>query len=142
VSDPTEAITQAIRYHGFDLVYADPDRSRCAYTPDGYVCAWAGSEHGHAAHVAEMIVEALTANGWALVQLPEPTSTRYEGDDHEPVDRKAWKAGHDFEASVWYPGEVQLSVFMDVWEAFEPFSAADARALAAALLAAAKESEQ
>jgi hypothetical protein len=91
---------------------------------------------------AQNIIAALSEAGFVITQLPKPTSERYEGDEHEPVDRKAWKAGADFETSVWYPNQVQLSVYMDVWEAFEPFSAGNARELAAALLAAAEEADQ
>jgi hypothetical protein len=73
--------------------------------------------------------------------LPEPTSTRYEGDEHEPMDRLAWRASHDYEVSVWHPGQVQLSFYADVWEAFEPMSVEEARALGMALLAGALEAE-
>lgn len=77
-----------------------------------------------------------------LVPIPTPTSTRYEGEDHEPTDRLAWRAGHDYEVSVWYPGQVQLSFYADVWEAFEPMDTEQARKLAYALLAGALQAEK
>jgi hypothetical protein len=77
-----------------------------------------------------------------LVPIPTPDSTRYEGEEHEHVDRLAWRAGHDFEVSVWYPGQVQLSFYADVWEAFEPMNTEEARKLAYALLAGALAAEK
>lgn len=70
------------------------------------------------------------------VQLPEPTSTRYEGPDHEPADRLGWwEHGSLWGVSQWgYPNQVQLAFN---GEPFEPLSSDEARFLAAALLAAA-----
>lgn len=70
------------------------------------------------------------------VQLPEPTSTRYEGPDHEPADRPGWwEHGSLWGVSQWgYPNQVQLAFN---GEPFEPLSSDEARFLAAALLAAA-----
>lgn len=70
------------------------------------------------------------------VQLPEPNSTRYDGDEHEPADRLGWwQDGNPFAVTQWgYPNQVQLAINN---EPFEPLSSAQARFLAAALLAAA-----
>jgi hypothetical protein len=75
----------------------------------------------------------------AIVELPEPDSTRYDGDDHEPQDRLCWLPGDDFEVSVWNPGEVQRCGFG--WGDFEPLSVAEARTTAMSLLAAANAAE-
>lgn len=84
----------------------------------------------------------LSLGGIAIVELPEPDSTRYEGDEHEPVDRLAWRAGN-WSASVWEYPEVQLSeAISGFWYTHEPISIKDARALAAALLAAADKAEE
>jgi hypothetical protein len=82
----------------------------------------------------------------ATVELPEPDSTRYEGDEHEPMDRLSWQDRGGFEVSNWLQNEVQLSVWANngsfgSWEAFEPITARAARDLAAALLAAAEAAE-
>jgi len=74
------------------------------------------------------------------VQLPEPTSTRYDGDEHEPADRLGWwQDGNPFAVTQWgYPNQVQLAINN---EPFEPLSSAQARFLAAALLAAAARAD-
>jgi hypothetical protein len=81
----------------------------------------------------------LSLPGIAIVELPEPDSTRYDGDDHEPQDRLCWLPGDDFEVSVWNPGEVQRCGFG--WGDFEPLSVAEARTTAVSLLAAANAAE-
>lgn len=97
------------------------DRCRCGFAPP---------THDHADD-SGAVLKLVT------VALPEPDSTRYEGDEHEPADRLAWRSAN-WAASVWKYPEVQLSaVFDSGWETFEPFSIAEARSLAAALLAAA-----
>ncbi len=74
------------------------------------------------------------------VQLPEPNSTRYDGDEHEPADRLGWwQDGNPFAVTQWgYPNQVQLAINN---EPFEPLSSAQARFLAAALLAAAARAD-
>lgn len=73
------------------------------------------------------------------IDLPEPDSTRYEGDEHEPMDRLAWMPGDEFEVSVWHRGEVQRYGYG--WGDGQPLSAKEARTVAAALLAAAVAAE-
>lgn len=81
----------------------------------------------------------LSLPGIAITELPEPDSTRYDGDEHEPEDRLCWLPGDDFEVSVWNQGEVQREGFG--WGDLEPLSVAEARTVAAALLAAANATE-
>jgi hypothetical protein len=81
----------------------------------------------------------LSAPGIAIVELPEPDSTRYEGDEHEPEDRLCWLPGDDFEVSVWNQGEIQREGFG--WGDLEPLSSTEARTVAATLLAAANAAE-
>ncbi|UVK60613.1 hypothetical protein SEA_PETERSON_65 [Mycobacterium phage Peterson] len=108
-------------------------------SPEGYViecaCGWYYTREDHAKHQAEIIV---SLPGVAVIQLPEPTSTRYEGDEHEPMDRLSWQVNGEFEASVWNVGEVQISEFLDVWEVREPISPDVAEHFGIALIAAAK----
>jgi hypothetical protein len=73
-----------------------------------------------------------------VVELPEPDSTRYDGDEHAPVDRPAWDGGGRFWVSHWKYPEVQVTYD---GEPFEPISIGVARSLAAALLAAANAAE-
>ncbi|UJE15545.1 hypothetical protein SEA_DUSSY_79 [Mycobacterium phage Dussy] len=77
-----------------------------------------------------------TAPGVAVIQLPEPNSTRYEDDEFPPADRLAWWCpGSLFGISQWgYPNEVQIAYN---GEPFEPVNIIEARFIAAALLAAA-----
>ena len=86
------------------------------------------------------VTEAVRAAGLAVIQLPQPDSTRYEGEEHQPEDRLAWMPGDEFEVSVWHSGEVQRYGFG--WGDGEPLSVAEARTIAAALLAAAEAAEQ
>ncbi|AVJ49527.1 hypothetical protein SEA_MARYBETH_59 [Mycobacterium phage MaryBeth] len=76
--------------------------------------------------------------GVAVIQLPEPNSTRYEDEDDEfpPADRLAWwYPGSLFGISQWgYPNEVQIAYN---GEPFKPVNIIEARFIAAALLAAA-----
>lgn len=83
---------------------------------------------------AAYIFDALKAARIAVVELPEPDSTRYEGDEHESQDRLCWMPGDDFEVSVWNPGEVQRHGFG--WGDAEPLSADEAWRVGLALLAA------
>lgn len=79
----------------------------------------------------------------ANVTLPPPDSTRYEGDEHEHVDRLSWRPAHDIEVSVWHPGEVQIGRLLDFgWEAEEPVDADTARKFGLTLLAAADAAER
>ncbi|AYD87831.1 hypothetical protein SEA_ARCUSANGELUS_83 [Mycobacterium phage ArcusAngelus] len=78
--------------------------------------------------------------GVAVIQLPEPNSTRYEDDEFPPADRLAWWCpGSLFGISQWgYPNEVQIAYN---GEPFEPVNIIEARFIAAALLAAAAAAE-
>lgn len=90
--------------------------------------------------IANAITETvMSLPGIAIVELPEPDSTRYEGDEHEPSDRLCWMPGDDFEVSVWNRGEVQRDGYG--WGDIKPLSVAEARTVAAALLAAANAAE-
>ncbi|QBC87364.1 hypothetical protein [Mycobacterium avium] len=89
--------------------------------------------------LATDIISALKAERIAIVELPPHDSDRYEGDEHEPRDRLCWMPGDDFEVSVWYHSEVQRRGYG--WGDLEPLSVADARSIAAALLAAANAAE-
>ncbi len=91
------------------------------------------------ADLTSHIVAALSEAGLAVVALPEPDSTRYTGDEHEPADRLSWMPGDDFEVSVWHHGEVQRWGYG--WGDDEPLSVAEARTIAVALLAAANAAE-
>lgn len=95
---------------------------------------------GYGEHLADTV---LSLPGIAIVALPEADSTRYEGDEHEPMDRLAWTAG-GWAASVWEYPEVQLSGRCNdgFWQTYEPVTIAEARALAAAPLAAANAAER
>jgi hypothetical protein len=88
--------------------------------------------------LADHLLAGLKAAGYAVVELPKPDSTRYEGDEHEPEDRLAWATGSQFAVSVWKYPEVQVA-FSD--EPFEPITIGDARRFARALLAAADAAE-
>lgn len=82
----------------------------------------------------------LSLPGIAIVELPEPDSTRYEGDEHEHEDRLCWMPGDDFEISVWQRAEIQRCGYG--WGDMEPISATEGRTIAAALLASADAAEQ
>ncbi|ATN88571.1 hypothetical protein SEA_DAWORST_79 [Mycobacterium phage DaWorst] len=85
----------------------------------------------------EILADALLSlPGVAVIQLPEPNSTRYEDDEFPPADRLAWWCpGSLFGISQWgYPNEVQIAYN---GEPFEPVNIIEARFIAAALLAAA-----
>ncbi|WNO26126.1 hypothetical protein SEA_SAINTS25_43 [Mycobacterium phage Saints25] len=84
-------------------------------------------------HQADVIA---SLPGVAVIQLPEPNSTRYEDDEFPPADRLAWWCpGSLFGISQWgYPNEVQIAYN---GEPFEPVNIIEARFIAAALLAAA-----
>jgi hypothetical protein len=86
------------------------------------------------------ILGVLKAAGYAVVELPEANSTRYEGDEHESMDRLGWwQAGSPFGVTQWRNSdEVQLAYEN---EPFEPLSTSEARFIAAALLAAAGAAE-
>lgn len=86
-----------------------------------------------AAGIGHFIIDGLADAGYAVVQLPEPDSTRYEGDEHEPIDRLAWCTGSRFAVSHWEYPEVQVA-YDD--EPLEPIGIDEARRFAAALLAA------
>lgn len=90
------------------------------------------------AHVADAVATEL-ASRYAIVELPEPDSTRYEGEEFPPADRLAWIGAGPIAVSVWDYPEVQVAVDD---EPLEPISIADARTLAAALLAAADAAER
>ncbi|AGK88170.1 DNA methyltransferase [Mycobacterium phage WIVsmall] len=100
------------------------------------------SPHEDTRCCVEEFLEALKANGIALIELPEPNSTRYEDEDDEfpPADRLAWwYPGSLFGISQWgYPNEVQIAYN---GEPFEPVNIIEARFIAAALLAAAAAAE-
>lgn len=90
--------------------------------------------------LAEFILEHAVAAGLVIAELPGPDSTRYEGEEHEPMDRLAWVAD-EFAISQWYPAEVQIDrsgpddggLF---WPVCAPVHADDAKRLGLALLAA------
>lgn len=88
--------------------------------------------------LARQGLAALKAAGYEVVKLPEPDSTRYEGDEHEPEDRDSWTVDL-YEVAVWDHGEVQINY--DGNEG-EPVGSAIARDLASALLAAAAAAEE
>ena len=95
----------------------------------------------HARHV----LAALKAEGYAVVELPSAVPgwwNCYE-DDGDPPDHNAFSDGEcgEFMVTTWFshPGEVQVS---HPGEPLEPLSVAEARALAAALLAAADAAEE
>ncbi|QBI97519.1 hypothetical protein SEA_HUGHESYANG_72 [Mycobacterium phage Hughesyang] len=97
-------------------------------------CEWTEQDGGdHDSHVADVIA---SLPGVAVIQLPEPNSTRYEDDEFPPADRLAWWCpGSLFGISQWgYPNEVQIAYN---GEPFEPVNIIEARFIAAALLAAA-----
>lgn len=96
-------------------------------------CNW--TAQGHAKHA----LDALKAARIAVVELPKPDSTRYEGDEHEPEDRLSWMPDDDFEVSVWRDGRVQRYGYG--WGDIEPLSAEQARTVGLALLAAADAAE-
>lgn len=104
-------------------------------------CSCGRIEEDYEVHLAVAALDAITAGPRAIVDLPEPNSTRYEGDEHEPVDRLGWwMPGSLFGVTQWgYPNQVQLT-FSD--EPFEPLSVDEARFLAAALLSAAAVAER
>ncbi|AGT20591.1 hypothetical protein PBI_SARFIRE_60 [Mycobacterium phage SarFire] len=87
---------------------------------------------------AYLVDRLLSIPGVAVIQLPEPNSTRYEDEDDEfpPADRLAWwHPGSLFGISQWgYPNEVQIAYN---GEPFKPVNIIEARFIAAALLAAA-----
>jgi hypothetical protein len=104
--------------------------------PDG---DWLRLDDNNLTLIAERL---LRTSGIAIVELPEPDSTRYEGDDHEEADRLSWRAG-DHAAAVWNQGEVQTSVLNHGgWYTDEPITPSNARAFAAALLAAAVQAQE
>lgn len=92
-------------------------------------------DQGWAERVADVL---LSLPGIAIVELPVPDSTRYEGDEHAPMDRMAWGTGSKFAVSHWEYPEVQIA-YDD--EPFEPISIRHARWFAAALLAAANAAD-
>lgn len=84
----------------------------------------------------DRIVDAILAR-YAVVELPEPSDDRWTGwgDGTEGCDMHGWDIGDGLHyVSVWDPNEVQMSYDGN---AEEPFNPEYARALAAALLAAA-----
>lgn len=96
--------------------------------------SWWEAANGQDEQCALEIVSALKSSRNFVVELPEPDSTRYEGDEHESQDRLCWMPGDDFEVSVWNPGEVQRHGFG--WGDAEPLSADEAWRVGLALLAA------
>lgn len=86
------------------------------------------------------ILAALEAAGYTIVKLPQPNSTRYEGDEHEPMDRLGWwRPGSLFGVTQWgYPNQVQIAFD---GEPFEPLSVDEARFIGLSLLAAAREAD-
>ena len=88
----------------------------------------------------------LAIPGIAVVELPEPDPPVPTDEDDEKPPQARWGAesGADFQTSVWHFGEVQIDQYArgGWWEALEPISAADARRVAAALLAAADYAER
>ena len=96
-------------------------------------------EHIYNERIGYDMASEIEASGYAIVKLPEPDSTRYEGDEHEPMDRLAWGTGGKFAVSHWEYPEVQVAYD---GEPFEPISIEEARAFAAALLAAADAAEE
>ena len=84
--------------------------------------------------VARFVLAALTAAGYAVVKLPKPEPREDDAEiadcwDHLPHQVMVWDE---------HPGEVQLC---HDFEPAEPLTPAEARALAAALLAAANKAE-
>jgi hypothetical protein len=89
--------------------------------------------------VGEICDKVLSLPGVAIVELPEPDSDHYDGEYGGPADRLAWLDIAEFDVSAWNADEVQIGLCQ---EPLEPIAAADARKLAAALLAAANAAEQ
>lgn len=86
-------------------------------------------------HILDVL---LSLDGIAIVELPAADSTRYEGDDVPSTDRLAWFPDGEFSVSRWNYPEVQIEYR---GEPLEPVAIRTARALAAALLAAADAAE-
>lgn len=80
---------------------------------------------------SEPVLAALRAAGYAVVKLPEPQERE---DEHEVITR--WDDPLSFTVVVWDDHPDEVGIAYD-FEPFEPLSPADARTLAAALLAAA-----
>ncbi|QPX62778.1 hypothetical protein SEA_PLUMBUS_81 [Mycobacterium phage Plumbus] len=120
-------LTEALgKHHIYYLMGEDADR--CTG------CKWRGNGLDEfEGHLADVIA---SLPGVAVIQLPEPNSTRYEDDEFPPADRLAWWCpGSLFGISQWgYPNEVQIAYN---GEPFEPVNIIEARFIAAALLAAA-----
>jgi hypothetical protein len=76
----------------------------------------------------------------ATVELPEPDESEYDDDDPEPADRVTWTCDMH-EISFWpkYQGEIQICYDGNY---AEPLSVREARAFAAALIAAARHAEE
>lgn len=79
----------------------------------------------------EHVLDRLAAAGYVVVKLPEDGEWGLAGDD--------WNTIGMYDVAVWNPGEVEVSYDATPGE---PLSPAHARALAAALLAAANAAEQ
>jgi hypothetical protein len=131
-----EVIAQAIAEHRFD---GDMFECWCQRDlPDAEVVTMDRDEH--AAHVASVVVGVLTANGWALTKLPEPDDTG-SGKDGE---FDAWWAhypnNNGSQPSKW-PNWVICAADGDVHLGTWQMHPAKARAMAAALLAAANAVE-
>lgn len=90
---------------------------------------------GEYRHQADCALKALKANGYAVVEIPEPEE-REEG-----AIATSWEDVAGLQVDVWdaYPDEVGLAYNYDP---FEPLSPNESRKLAAALLAAATAAER
>jgi hypothetical protein len=89
----------------------------------------------------ELADQLLSLPGIAIVELPEPDSDREDEDDPDSEQRLGWAAlDTAYFITQWgYPDEVQIAYDC---EPMEPLTVAEARSLAAALLAAANIAEQ
>lgn len=97
--------------------------------------SWVALERINPVRLADVL---LSLDGIAIVELPAADSTRYEGDDVPSTDRLAWFPDGEFSVSRWNYPEVQIEYR---GEPLEPVAIRTARALAAALLAAADAAE-
>lgn len=123
------------------LAEALRDQHAMAYDDDAamYYCDCGMATGDYRVWADHMVDVLLSLEGVAIVALPPPDSTRYEGDEHEPQDRLCWGPGDDFEVSVWDRGEVQRHGYG--WGDLEPLSVNEARTIASWLLAAVHAAE-
>lgn len=93
---------------------------------------------------AVLVLAALRSAGYTIVELPKPALGWWDcyEDEGDPPDHQNYgDETAEYAVTTWFdhPGEVQIS---HQGEPLEPISPADARELAAALLAAADHAEK